>query len=99
MHVLLLILLPLLLVSLWVFASYLPHTPKPRTVQRYNRILALVALLSPFGVTLYFWKLSFHNTLTGSWPIMAILASIFVFAVILLLGTALRAIVFDREEE
>lgn len=99
MHVLLLILLPLLLVSLWVFASYLPVTSKQLSVQRYNRVLAIVALLSPIGVTVYFWQLSLHHTLTGSWPIMAILASIFVFAIILLLGTALRAIIFDRDGE
>ena len=99
MHVIFLILLPLLLVALWVFANYLPNTTNQRGVQRYNRFLALVALLSPIGATGYFWYFSRHHELTGSWPIMAILASIFIIVLILLLGSALRMMLYDRDED
>ena len=99
MHIILLILIPLLLVALWVFASYLPKTPHRRAVQRYNRLLAVAALLSPFGVGTYFWHLSRQQELTSSVPMLVVLTSLFVIALILLLGSALRMALFDRESD
>ena len=99
MAVLFLILLPLLALSLWLFANYLPRTHKLAAVQRYNRIAAVVALLSPIGVTTYFWYVARHTTLTASWPILAILASILTIAVLLVIATLLRKVIFDNGEE
>lgn len=99
MHVIFLILLPLLLISVWVFANYLPNTEQRNSVQRYNRVLAILALLSPVIVIAYFWYLSRHSELTTSWPVLVVFASILLIAIILLLGSALRMMLYDRDDQ
>lgn len=99
MAVLFIILLPLLFAGVWAFANYLPNTDRRHAVQRYNRLLAVIALLSPIGVGFYFWQISRQQELTSSLPVLVVLASIFVIALILLLGSALRMMLFDNEQD
>lgn len=99
MHVLLLILLPLLFIGIWVFANYQPDTPRRAAVQRYNRILAILTLLSPLGLGLLFWWLSRTGSLTASWPVLTIMAGILLMALMLLFGSALRMMIFDTSKD
>ena len=98
MIILMLILSILLLAGLWVFANYLPKTNKLKAVQRYNRIVGVLALLSPVLLSGYLWYLSHSGELTTSWPVLAVLSSLMMIAVILLLGSALRMMIFDEED-
>lgn len=98
MIILMLVLSLLLLAGIWVFANYLPKSSKPKAVQRYNRLLVVFTLISPLGLSGYLWYASRHGELTASWPVLAVLSSLLLIAVILLLGSALRMMLFDEED-
>jgi preprotein translocase subunit SecY len=99
MAVMFLILFPLLFASIWLFANYLPETKKRLAMQRYNRVLAVIALLSPLGVVAYYGYSCRQAESTASCAVLAILGSVLLVALILLFGTVLRMLIFDESNK
>lgn len=90
-------LVPVLLITVWLFFCFSPKRPDPRPVFRFNIGVFVVGLLVCAVWTIWIRAQLVTGPDVAWWPVMAVLGSLAVFPVILLAGALVRNFMVFRD--
>ena len=90
-------LVPVLLITTWLFFRFSPRRSDPRPVFRYNIGVFVVGLMLCAGWTVWIRAQLVTGPDVAWWPVLAILGSLAVFPLILLAGALVRNVLIFRD--
>lgn len=91
------ILLPILAISVWLFARAKPKRRAKDGMRRFNIATLGVVIVSCAIVSLYFWQTTGQGIDRAWWPILAFFYSILATIMVLIIAALVRARIFRGE--
>ncbi len=92
------ILAPLLLACVVLFIRFQPKAANKSTKNRFNIIVAALAILASIAVSIYFWRTTGQSVDRAWWPVLATFGSMFLISFILVVGVLIRYAIFKKDE-
>ena len=92
----LIILVPFLVITMWIYFKSSPKHISRRTINIYNLIIVSLSLIACFGVCFYFYFTIGQSIDRAWWPVLAVFGSLLVFPVIVIAGGLVRNFVLFR---
>jgi cytochrome bd-type quinol oxidase subunit 2 len=92
----LIILVPLLVITLWIYFKSSPKHIDRRTVNIYNLIVVSLSLIACFAVCFYFYFTIGQSIDRAWWSVLAAFGSFFVFPFVVITGGLIRNFLLFR---
>jgi hypothetical protein len=92
-----LVLIPLLLLSLWLFFKYTPKRADARKVKIYNNSTLALAVIVSFTLSLTLRASMIHGSDAGWWPVLAFVFSLMISIGIIVLSAIIRNFIVFRD--
>ena len=93
------ILIPFFFFVLWLYFKFTPKHTDKKSLRNYNLIVMLLALLSCFFVSFYFYNTTGQSVDSAWWPILAFMGSLFIFPIIVFIGGVIRNLIIFRQNK
>jgi hypothetical protein len=92
-----LVLIPLLLISLWLFFKYTPKRADARKVKLYNNSTLALAVIISVIQSLKLRASMIHGSDAGWWPVLAFVFSLMISIAIIILSAVIRNFIVFRD--
>ena len=89
----LIILIPFLCITIWLYLKFSPHHTNGNIIRNYNIIVIILALTACLLVSLYFYNTTGQSVDRAWWPVLAFFGSLFILPTIVLIGGIIRNLI------
>lgn len=91
------LLIPLFLVSLWIFFRFIPKIPKAIYVTMYNIATIVIMIVTCWAYGFYLYKDMSKGSDSGWWPVITFIFSLVISIIILSISFVFRNFVIFRK--